>query len=134
MSKKSPRRLMVEMAMLKILNSRIGAENGMTREELLMELRRRGFSEFDPELMHLDDRDMRKALESIRLHEAEGAYLISIRYEKRWVYCRARDMAEFREAMKPEWSRAITMISRVKNQINRAYPELLGQLELQEGV
>lgn len=132
MSKKSARRPLIEITIMQILNHHIGAENGLTREELLSELHSRGFFELDPELSNLDDRGMRKVLESIRIHEADGAFVIAVRSHKGFVYCKAKDRDEFQRAMSPEWSRGITVLNRVRAQTRRAYPELLGQFSLPE--
>ena len=133
MSQKNPRRPLIELEIMTILNSRVGGENGLTRAELLEELHRRGFSEFDASLVNLSDRDMRKVLESIRIHEADGAFVIAVKRGKQWVYCRAKDREEFKRALSPEWSRGITVINRVRLQTKRAYPELMGQFEIPEG-
>lgn len=130
MSKNTPRRELVEDAIMKILKYRVGAENGMTRADLLLALHQQGFMEMDPNLADLNDRQMRLVIESIRTHEAEGAFIIAIKNQAGdWVYCRAKDIQEFRKAIEPEFKRGVTVINRAREQVRRAYPELLGQLE-----
>jgi len=114
---------LLKLAILTILERRVGKSNAITRPDLLWQLQMQGFN--------LDDRRMRDCISTLQSDEPKGAWIINLQNGDGYFY--AANLDELQDALKSEFNRAVTIYHKVRNQARRASPILAGQFTLQEG-